>query len=159
MSPPCVLSCGWLEMRTSADVCFLGVCLPSGYFPTLKMHIGQKMGTSFLGTQTDPSLFPQLQVCESKERFVISFPFQLIYPISSQISPQGGRFWLGWSSGQAEDQRSSCCWQWGTVKESFPWKAVTELFILYWMNKWFLIQRCSQLQSTVWRVQCCRQAA
>lgn len=106
-----MLSCGWLEMRTSADVCFLGVCLPSGYFPTLKMHIGQKMGTSFLGTQTDPSLFPQLQVCESKERFVISFPFQLIYPISSQISPQGGRFWLGWSSGQAEDQRSSCCWQ------------------------------------------------
>lgn len=154
----CYPVAGWKWEQVLMCV-FLGVCLPSGYFPTLKMHIGQKMGTSFLGTQTDPSPFPQLQVCESKERFVISFPFQLIYPISSQISPQGGRFWLGWSSGQAEDQRSSCCWQWGTVKESFPWKAVTELFILYWMNKWFLIQRCSQLQSTVWRVQCCRQAA
>lgn len=38
---------------------------------SLKTHLRQKMGTSFLGTQTDPPQFPQLQVCKSEEGFII----------------------------------------------------------------------------------------
>lgn len=49
MTPPCVSFFDWLETRKSTGMGFSGVSFPSDHFSTLKMHLWQTMGTSFLG--------------------------------------------------------------------------------------------------------------